>query len=274
MPKIKQITLRVRHLKKMKEYYQNVLGMSTHNETENNVLLGTATDVLLQLKTSDTFTEPKEPVAGLYHVAYLLPERKDLASFIGHLIDTRAPVDGASDHGISEAMYLTDPEGNGIEVYADRPRDQWPMKDGHIDMFTEALDIADIIKLKTAFNRLPNGTSIGHVHHHSNDIKNHEDYYQKGLGMDLMLQYGMTASFMSYGGYHHHVGFNVWKGRGIKQPLKTDYGLDFVTIHFDEISEIKKIEDQLTSSGYLVVKRDNDLYTEDPSGHGWILTNS
>ncbi len=271
LPKIKQIALRVKQLDNVTQFYKNVLGMTLHVSSDKEVTLGTKDRILLKLITDPSYTDPKEPVAGLYHVAYLLPERKYLASFLNHIIDERIPVEGASDHGVSEAIYLRDPEGNGIEVYVDRPKSMWPMKNGQIEMYTNAMDIADVMILKETFKGLPLGTRIGHVHHHVSDIISHEVYYKKGLGMDLVLQYGGSASFLSYDGYHHHVGINVWKGRGIHSPKKTDFGLDVVTMSYEHASDIEKIANQLSENNYLVNKQDGNLYTEDPSGHGWLL---
>jgi len=270
---IKSVTLRVKNLNEMKSFYQRVLGMTILSENNDLATLGTKNKVLLTLKHSDDYTEPKEPVAGLYHVAYLLPERKYLASFLSHLIDTRTPIEGASDHGVSEAVYLRDPEWNGIEVYVDRPKDKWPMKNGQVDMFTDAMDIADIMTLKIPYEGLPDQTLIGHVHQHVSDIQNHLDYYQNGLGMDLMLQYGASASFLSYNGYHHHIGMNVWKGKGIAAPLRTDYGLDAVTLMYDA-SDLALIVKQLMNHQYPVMKQNDTWITEDPSGHRYLLVSN
>lgn len=272
MPKIEHITLRVKQLSLMTNFYKNVLGMTQHEASDKTVSLGTKEHVLLTLKTDENYTVPKERVSGLFHVAYLLPERKDLAAFLGYLIDTKAPIEGAADHGISEALYLRDPEQNGIEVYSDRPKANWPRKNGSIDMYTEALDIEDILRLKEPYNGFPSGAVIGHVHHQSNEIKHHQDYYQHGLGMDLMLAYGSSAIFLSYEGYHHHVGVNMWGGSNIKIPRTTDIGLDFVTLSFAKKSDIENIVKSLKEHAYLVVEKGDAIYTEDPSGHGWLLT--
>lgn len=269
--RIKHMTLRVKNIHLMTTFYVDVLGMTIHEENEHKVILGTKEDALLTLKTDPSYKASKEPVAGLYHVAYLLPERKYLAAFLGHLIDTKTPIEGASDHGVSEAVYLRDPEWNGIEVYVDRSKDQWPMKDGHIEMFTEAMDLTSMMALKMPYQELPKDTIIGHVHHHVNDIDAHEAYYQKGLGMSLMLKYGPSASFLSYDGYHHHLGMNVWKGRNIPGLAKDELGLEYVTLQYQNQVEIDLIVNNLKTYGYVVHQQDNGWYTEDPSGHGFLL---
>ena len=268
---IKHIQLRVKDIRHMTQFYQHVLGMVVLEEKQGIAILGTKEKALLTLIEHPSFTEPKEPVLGLYHVAYLLPERTYLAAFLKHIIDTKTLIEGASDHGVSEAIYMRDPEQNGIEIYVDRPKTMWPMSQGTLNMFTQVMDIEDLMTLSIPFEGLPTGTMIGHVHQHVDNISTHESFYRYGLGMDLVLSYGSSASFLSYDGYHHHIGINTWKGRSIPKPLKTDYGLDLVTLAYESEETLSSVIKALEKHSYFVAKQDDGWLTEDPSGHRYLL---
>jgi catechol 2,3-dioxygenase len=211
---IGRVRLQVADLDRSVTYYENVLGMRTLSRSGRSVQLGAHGDdrTLLELiEKVGARPVPRRGLLGLYHFAILLPDRAALGRFIEHLeeIGTYA---GMSDHLVSEAVYLSDPDGLGIEVYADRPRDAWRLADRQLEMATKPLDVASVIASAggTKWDGLPPGTVIGHVHFYVGDIDRAASFYHEGLGLDKIVWSYPGALFMSAGGYHHHVGVNTW----------------------------------------------------------------
>jgi len=211
---IGRVRLQVADLDRSVTYYENVLGMRTLSRSGGSVQLGAHGDdrTLLELiEKVGARPVPRRGLLGLYHFAILLPDRAALGRFIEHLeeIGTYA---GMSDHLVSEAVYLSDPDGLGIEVYADRPRDAWRLADRQLEMATKPLDVASVIASAggTKWDGLPPGTVIGHVHFYVGDIDRAASFYHEGLGLDKIVWSYPGALFMSAGGYHHHVGVNTW----------------------------------------------------------------
>jgi catechol 2,3-dioxygenase len=211
---IGRVRLQVADIERSVAYYTTVLGMRVISRDGNAVQLGAHGDdrVLLELiEKRGARTVPRRGLLGLYHFAVLLPDRAALGRFIAHLAEAGLYA-GMSDHLVSEAVYLTDPDGLGIEVYADRPRESWRIADRQLEMSTKPLDVASVVG--SAGNRkwdgLPRGTVIGHVHFYVGDIDRASSFYHTGLGMDKIVWSYPGALFMSAGGYHHHVGVNTW----------------------------------------------------------------
>ncbi|HUR70089.1 MAG TPA: VOC family protein [Candidatus Thermoplasmatota archaeon] len=210
------VELAVRDLDPSVRFYRDLLGMQVHAHAARHAELG-SDEVLLKL-TAAPDAAPRPPgAAGLYHVAYLVPTRADLGRAIAHLVRARWPLQGASDHEFSEALYLADPEGNGIEIYADRPRSLWPaldgrtMRGGPMPMDVEAVlaEGGDV-----AWSGYPAGTRVGHVHLNVSDVAPAAEFYRGALGFDMKMQMPGSAAFLSAGGYHHHVAVNSWGTRG------------------------------------------------------------
>nr|WP_276940211.1 VOC family protein [Helcococcus sueciensis] len=178
---------------------------------ENNIAeLGVGEKVLLELVQVDK--EANEKLTGLYHIAYLLPTRADLGNALFSLLVRNAPIYSASDHGYSEALYLNDPEGNGIEIYADRPKEKWDIReDGTIAGYTIAIDAEGVLaeKISDAPVNLPEGTIIGHVHLSIKDLEKTKDFYTNILGFDNKFEFPRQAIFMASGLYHHHIAINI-----------------------------------------------------------------
>ena len=176
---------------------------------------------------------PRPPrTAGLYHFALLVPSDEELGSFLQYLLEQRIPLDGASDHLVSQALYLSDPEGNGIEVYADRPREQWPMPEpgmGKIGMGTLPLNAPALLKQAHSFGGFSEGLRLGHMHLNVGNLDRSMEFYQQ-MGMELMVGLANSADFLSWDGYHHHLGINVWAGRNARPEEPDMYGLDFFEI--------------------------------------------
>ena len=179
---------------------------------------------------------PDDPrSAGLFHTAFLLPSRADLGRWIKHAIDKQIPIDGASDHLVSEALYLTDPEGNGIEIYADRPPEKWSRKGSSIEMATIRLDIPDLVAAVPAgdagWKGAPENSVVGHVHLRVGDPEAAEKWWHDEFGFDTMAKYGAQAVFLSTGGYHHHIGANSWQSAGAGRRDPSRSGLSWVEMH-------------------------------------------
>lgn len=210
-----RVALTVNDLTTVSDYYQKAIGLHLLRSDGESHDLGAGNDVLLQLRADKAARRASPREAGLFHTAFLLPSRGDLGRWIDHAIKNRIAVTGASDHLVSEAVYLTDPEGNGIEIYTDRPRDQWAWKDGQVQMATVQLDIEPILKAGegAAFAGFPEGSVVGHVHLQAGAIPPAEDFWHRLLGFDIVSHYP-GATFYSAERYHHHIATNIWNSRG------------------------------------------------------------
>ena len=230
MPRIGTVTLRVANLARQVQFYQDTIGLQLHHEQDGTVFLGAGGDDLLALKHLPDGKRYRGH-NGLYHFALLLPTRRHLANVLRHLAATETPLQGVSDHIVSEAIYLPDPEGNGIEIYADRPREAWYQRD-QMQMATLPLDVMDLIGEidPIADHLLPVDTIMGHIHLHVHSVAEAKAFYCDTLGMDVMFDVG-TAGFYSYDEYHHHVGANTWAGAPVHAP--DALGLDHFVLHVD-----------------------------------------
>lgn len=205
---INSVALYVSNLEKVTQFYQQLLNLEVSSTNQDQVQLKHHEHVLLILKKSKY---QQTQSLGLYHLAYLLEDQAALASFLFHVVSLKVPIEGLSDHGVSEAIYLRDPEGNGIEVYYDRPKNEWPYVNDTLQMGTFPMNTERIKKAyQQPFMSLQQHIKIGHIHLHVDDIQRHVSFYES-LGMTLMQYYGDSAAFLSYDGYHHHIGINTWK---------------------------------------------------------------
>jgi catechol 2,3-dioxygenase len=218
------VTLRVHDLARLTAFYREAIGLAVIREAAGSVELGVDGVVLVRLV--EGAARPTS-AAGLFHLAILLPSRQALADWVGHAAAERIGLEGASDHLVSEALYLSDPEGNGIEIYRDRPRADWPRRDGAIRMATERLDLQKLLgeAQSGAYAGMPVGTRMGHIHLRVGDTNEAEAFYSGVLGFDVMVHYP-GASFLSSGGYHHHIAGNVWNSRGAGARGEGEAGLD------------------------------------------------
>ncbi|HVU76863.1 MAG TPA: VOC family protein [Gaiellaceae bacterium] len=223
------VHLTVADLDRSLAYYEEQIGLRVHERDGGRARLGAGGEDLLVL-TEQPGARPADGYSGLFHFALLVPERADLARWLGHAARDRVPLAGLSDHDVSEAIYLRDPDHHGIEIYADRPRELW---EGHVRerMTTLPLDTDDLLRLDDgAYAGLPEGTTMGHVHLCVSGVEAAVEFY-RGLGLELMAQLGDQAAFLSYGGYHHHVGVNTWQSRGAPYAPDDRARLTRMTIH-------------------------------------------
>ncbi len=229
---VAKVGLKARNAEALASYYRDVVGLEEISRDGGVRTLGAAGRPLLEI-VHDPAAGPDDPrSAGLFHTAFLLPRRADLGRWIRHAIDKQTSVDGASDHLVSEALYLTDPEGNGIEIYADRPKDTWPMDGDQVRLATLPLDtnaiVAEVPAGDAGWRGAPAGSIIGHVHLRVGEPKAAETWWHDNFGFDTVARYGNQAVFLSSGGYHHHIGVNSWQSHGARRRDNHRSGLTFI----------------------------------------------
>ncbi len=261
----------------MLSFYEHDWGLTVLRQNEGVVELGAAksTEPILVLRDTPSAEKPPQDDAGLYHYALLVPDRRSLAAAYLQLGSAGVIFDGYADHLVSEALYLTDPEGNGIEIYADRERDRWKFdEDGHVDMATQPLDLDSLLKEVPASQRdtvkaIADETRVGHVHLKVTDLERSITFYRTMLGLDLMRYYG-SAAFLSAGGYHHHVGMNTWESLGGKPVSKSWAGLEYFTMTVPQ-ENLMKLSSILAESPYVTNQGTGRLFISDPDGIELVL---
>ena len=236
---------------------------------------GDASDLLVLTEVPGARRVPR--ATGLYHFAILVPSRHDLALALRHLSEAGQRFAGFSDHLVSESLYLADPDGNGIEIYRDRPRGEWPREaDGSFSLGNLPLDLDGLIgelgdEGTGGWRGLPSGTRSGHVHLQVADVKAAEAFYTDVIGMDVTARYGPSASFIAAGGYHHHVGINTWASLGASPPPPGSAGLGHFEIAVSSEAERDRIADRVARAGGKIEEGSGGIRTRDPSGNGIAL---
>ncbi len=267
------VHLRVADLPNLVNYY-TTLGLHLRRRSGQQAVLGAGGLDLLVLSERPDGRRVRG-TSGLYHFAILLPTRADLGRALRHFGQSAIPVGGASDHAVSEALYLTDPEGNGIEIYRDRPRSEWRYPNGQLVINTTPFDVEGVLAAGDAsdaeWDGFPAGTLIGHIHLHVGDIDATEGFYRDALGFDLITRYGPSATFLSAGGYHHHLGANTWAGVGAPPAPDNAWGLSHFTIEVPGRQALSEVRAQLEGAGVSVNERDAGYFVRDPSGNGVLL---
>ena len=211
---IGRVTLTVNDLNSVADFYQSALGLAKLAGDGESVMLGAGNRVLIELRGDRIAREHSPREAGLFHTAFLMPNRAALARWLIHSAEMQVPLQGASDHLVREALYLADPEGNGIEIYADRPRSTWYGPDGKLKMATEALDLNALARAAdVVWTGAPEDAVVGHIHLQVGDVPMAETFYGGQIGMPIMSHYP-GAAFLGSGGYHHHIATNIWNSRG------------------------------------------------------------
>ncbi|WP_108259205.1 VOC family protein [Mangrovicoccus ximenensis] len=227
---IGRVALTVHDLNRTGAFYQNVLGLAPMGKDGETASYGAGGRVLVELRRDKAARKSSRREAGLFHTAFLLPERSDLGAWLRHAAGTRVGLHGAADHLVSEALYLADPEGNGIEIYIDRPRDTWEVKGGMVKMSTDPLDLESLAASAAApWQGAPEGTVIGHVHLQAGALPQAQDFISGELGFDVTSTYP-GALFFGSGGYHHHLAGNIWNSRNAPMRQFPATGLASVEI--------------------------------------------
>ncbi len=266
------VRLQVSDLARSLAYYQSVLGLRLLHRSGAHASLAAHEDdrPLVELRERAGAAPMRQRgTLGLYHFAILLPDRGSLGRFIAHLaeIGERA---GAADHLVSEALYLQDPDNLGIEVYADRPRDQWKRRGRELVMATEQLDVAEIARAAGGdkWHGLPRGTVLGHVHLHVGDLGQASALYHQALGLDAMVWSYPGALFLAAGGYHHHLGLNTWAGANAVPPREQDARLLEWEIVTPRAEDAEAAANRLMAAGHPVTPADSVAAW----GGGWLAT--
>jgi len=264
---IGSVGMTVRDLDAMVAFYRDALGFTVIERTGAHARLGVGDVAFLDLihRPDALPDDPRE--AGLYHNAFLMPTRGDLGRWLIHAAQGRVPLTGASDHAVSEAIYLDDPEGNGIEVYSDRPQNLWQQEDGMIRMTTVGLDLNDLAAAGAGQNwsGAPLGLRIGHVHLRVGNVETAERFYTQAIGLaTTRRRHG--ATFMSSGGYHHHLAGNVWSSNhaGPRHPDRA--GLAYVALEARDAETFEQTKTSLAASGAPLTDSGGVLETADPWG--------
>ena len=263
------IRLRAGDIGLLRDFYERVIGLRAIASEDGVTALGAGDASLVEL-VSDPDAPPRPPrTTGLFHLALLVPARADLTRALRRVFENGWHLSGASDHLVSEALYLSDPEGNGIELYRDRPREEWPREGDEIAMATLPLDLEDLLADPGAGDdapAMPAGTVLGHVHLQVKDLDSAAAFWVDALGLDVTASLYPGALFVSAGGYHHHVGLNTWAGEGAPRPPDGATGL----VHFELVlPDAGAVDAVATRVGRVaeLERVDAGILAEDPSGN-------
>jgi len=268
------VHLTVADLDRSLDYYGSAIGLETLERGAGRASLGSAGRELLVL-VEEPGARPAPRSTGLFHFALLLPDRPALARWLAHASRDRVALTGLSDHAVSEAAYLRDPDWHGIEIYADRPRETWEGRVGEL-ITTMPLDVDDLLSelddpAAEPFDRLADGTVMGHVHLQVSEIPETVAFYRDLLGFDLMAQLGDQAAFLSAGGYHHHLGANTWESAGAGPPPPGSASLRHATIVLPDAAERDRVAGALSDAGHELEEGDGGPAVRDPSGNALLL---
>ncbi len=237
-----EVALNVKDLESQTAFYHQLLGLEILNQSENQVLLGAGGKPLVRLIKTDDISIPKQSY-GLYHMALLLPTREDLANIFKHLLDLKVSLIGGADHGYSEAIYLEDLEGNGIELYRDKPVAEWDIReDGRIIGVTEELSAQDIYELGKKIEpfAIASGTRMGHVHLSVKNSRESSAFYQESLGLEDKFTIP-HASWIASGDYHHHLAVNEWGGKNLASREQGMPGLAYYVVEVENKEELLRL---------------------------------
>jgi catechol 2,3-dioxygenase len=269
-----QAHLVVRDLARVSDFYQKMIGLSVIETSPSGDVLGVNGQPLLTLTTAQNAAQAPRTAAGLFHTAFLMPSRQDLAHWLAHAAHNNVQLQGASDHLVSEAIYLADPEGNGIEVYRDRAHDEWTyQQDGTVQMATLGLNLQELYESapKTAYEGAADGTAIGHIHLQVGNIPQADAFYQDVLGLKIMARYP-GASFFGSGAYHHHVAANIWNSRGAVARQANMTGLSGYSLKFNEKASLDTALAALDRMEIATERQSDGVALKDPWGIGLKLS--
>jgi catechol 2,3-dioxygenase len=267
-----QVSLKVQDIERALRFYQEVIGFKVLERTGSTAsLTADGETALLSIEQPDNVVPMQGRTTGLYHFALLLPTRTDLAHIVQHFASIGIRV-GSSDHLVSEALYLSDPDGNGIEIYRDREPSEWDWRNGEVAMAVDPLDFRDLLAgVDPAWSGLPAATVMGHIHLHVSELEKTEQFYTKGLGFDVVNRFGAQALFISTGRYHHHIGLNTWNGIGAPAPAENSVGLrSYALIYPNDAARAHAVAN-VRDIGATVEEANGCYAVTDPSGNRVLL---
>jgi len=266
--RIGMVTLRVRDLDRVADYYRDAIGLTVMQRTADRARLGSGGIALLDLERREGAARDRPNAAGLYHTAFLMPTRKDLARWLVHAAINKIPLSGFADHRVSESVYLDDPEGNGIEVYADRAPELWQWNAGTVTMATDQLDIDGLLTLTNPrisyYAKAPDGLRIGHMHLRVGDLEAADRFYGGTIGLDPTRKRN-GAAFLSSGRYHHHLGINTWESAGAGARDDGATGLAWFSLEI-AAPELLQAQEQRLQAGAQATAVPDGIETTDPWG--------
>lgn len=269
LTRIGSAELTVAHLERSVQFYTQVIGLRELSRSGSVVTLGTGTTPLLVLHEESGAKPQPRRSTGLYHIAILVPSREDLGRVLWNLARHNVQL-GGGDHYVSEAIYLNDMDGNGLEIYRDRPRSEWTWNGTQINMGTVALDFDGILAAapdpNAPFTGLPDGTTIGHMHLKVGDIPRAQAFYHDVLGFDIVAELP-SALFVSAGGYHHHIGMNTWNSQNAARAPEGSVGLRLFTILVADATALADIAARLTAHKVEFQPGNDSLSVADPWGN-------
>ena len=267
------VSLTVADLEAAAGFYERAIGLERAGDgATGTVSLGAGDAALVELVGEPGAPPRPRATTGLFPLAILVPDRAALAAAMRRVGDAGWRFTGASDHLVSEALYLNDTEGNGIELYRDRPREEWDYRDGQLQMDTLPLDLASLLAEEGADpDRMPTGTTIGHVHLNVADIAESERFYADALGFDVTVRGYPGALFVSAGGYHHHLGLNVWNGEGVPAPPAGSRGLRHYEVGLSSAEDVQRARARLEQAGFDAEEGDDGVLVRDPAGNGVLI---
>lgn len=267
------VHLAVRDFKTSLPFYQNVLGFQVHRNEKGTAYLGAGGDDLLVLTEKPGAKIPRV-ATGLYHFAILVPSRFELARSLRRLGESEIQL-GFGDHIVSEAIYLSDPDGNGIEVYRDRPRSDWFNAQGEFQMGTLPVDVKGVLgelaNETDEWKGLHRDTVLGHMHLKVANAARDAAFYRDVIGLDEMANMG-SAAFLSAGGYHHHLGMNTWESANAAPPPPDSVGLQSFSINLPNAEELSKVAHRVRQAGLPLQETETGLLVRDPSQNAAVLT--
>jgi catechol 2,3-dioxygenase len=276
---VDQAALRVRDLKSMTAYYQTMLGLEIIEQDDvsgDRIVLGAGGSPLLHLVQAKDAAFETPGSAGLFHIAYLMPDRGDLARWLVHVAQRQFPITGFADHSVSEAVYLTDPEGNGVEVYWDRPHEMWTWDGEVVTMGTSPLDVDDIVAntdiSRDTYTKAPANLRIGHIHLRVGEIGKARAFYGDLIGLSSTQGSRDDSGFFSSGHYHHHLAFNTWQSAGAGMRAETETGLDWFSLEYAQKSDLLALKEKLKQASVSFTRAVDHIDILDPWGTNVRLT--
>ena len=269
------VALTVSDIARSQAFYTEVVGLRVIRHDRDTVALGADDRTPLLVLTGETTARPKpRHSTGLYHFALVVPTQRDLARSLRHLLEAGYPPTGSSDHVVSEALYLNDPDGNGIEIYRDRPRSSWTWDGPTVQMALDPLDLHALLAEAddAPWTGIAPRTTVGHIHLHVANLSAARAFYNGLLGFDITNEAIPGAFFVSAGGYHHHIGLNIWAGQGAPPPPSDTVGLRRFGVVLPDTAHRDHLTARLTAAGVAVEPTPDGPLVRDPSGNALLLT--